>query len=116
MSSPWDAPPGFRTGPLAAKIERLAAEMRRLESEWLEAALRSQMPAWLVRTMDRNMRWPAKLWIRWRRLRVKVSVEADGKLIEIYLGDELRRRARSRVKNNIWAIEEQPLEASHGPA
>jgi hypothetical protein len=106
VTGPWDLPAGWRSTNLAATVERLASEMRRKEAAWLEAALRSQMPPWLLRTLDRNMRWPAKLWIKWNRLHVKVTAEEDGKRLEVFLGDKLRRSARSQVKNNLWTITE----------
>lgn len=106
-------PPGFRPGPHWDKIQRLSAEMARLEAEWTEKNLRALLPEWVLYTMDRwHMTIPCKWYSKLRRIELAKKVEQHGSTIQILVGGKVVKQGRSRVDGNTWKITEVPIDGA----
>lgn len=101
-------PPGFRPGPQWDKIQRLAAQMAAKEGQWIEAALRQQLPEWVLYTMDAwHMTLPCKWYSSLRGITFAKRPEREGTTIQIIVGGKVVRQARSRIDGDAWKLVEE---------
>lgn len=102
---------GFRQRQHWDTIQKLAAQMAKMESDWIEANLRAELPAFILWTMDKlRWRWPCKLYTKWHRIEFKRVTTNVGSTIDITRKGKIVKRGRSRIEGDAWKITQVPIE------